>query len=200
MHHLNAITFSKGNDLLAVYNFSDIGVPQWFSGPVEGRTLNWHFSIGEHGFTLHYGLFARTALSQLVLIPEGLSQSIDSLPLELANLVSSQLDGQLVNGCMAIGAIACTAARLPTDCLDSACPLGLAALATYLDQGFQLAEVNETDFKISGEVELWDLSNDFQVDQIGTPANPGVWKAWIKIGQEAVTAVDATFYGQWINN
>lgn len=193
-HRLDAFVFTGRQDQLLLKT-ADLGLPQPLASPIAGSVAGWRLVLGQHGFSLRYGKLARIALGSLVLVPLGLSDRSSSIAFQLAELVEYKQGIATVRGCTAIEALVCGAAHLPSGCLGTACAAGLAALASYLDAGFDAIGGPQTDFALRGEAPLQDDDGDLQVDRVGTAAAPGTWTTRLTTGGEIILLPGATFTG-----
>jgi hypothetical protein len=194
-HRLDAVGF-PGGGVGAVYQISEVGLPQPLASPVAGGVSSWQLKIEEHSLSLRYGLLARRALGQLVLLPAGLPDTSAKLAGQIAALVKQPSGSTMLVGCPAIEAVACASARLPADCLGAACLTGLSALAAHLDGGFAQLDGPGANVTWRGEVELVDDNADRLADALGKTDAPGIWKARLLMGTESVTPEESTFLGK----
>jgi hypothetical protein len=194
-HRLDAVGF-PGAGVGVLYQVSEVGLPQPMASPVAGRVSTWQLKIEEHSVSMRYGLIARLALGQLVLLPAGLPDTSAKLAGQVAALVKQPAGSTMLVGCPAIEAIACEAARLDAGCLGAACLSGLSALAAYLDGGFAQIDAPRADLTWRGEVELVDEDADRLADALGKKEAPGIWKARLLMGTESVTPEESTFLGK----
>jgi len=196
-HSLDALTFSASPG--ATFQVPGVGLAKWLADPVSctvapssSSPWDWQLAVTPHSFSLRYGLLAREALGQIVITPAGLPPTSSGL---VADLVDTIQQGS-AQGCEAIDALACKAARLKPGCLNKACPLGLAALAQRLDAEFLALDGAGTDFTLEGIVELRDNDGDLRVDSVGSSSSPGSWKMRLTLGGEVVVPQQATFFGK----
>jgi hypothetical protein len=198
-HSLERVTFPGTAGGPATYNVVDVGLAKSVAFPVQGTVTSqgptgwgWDLALQPHTFSLSFGLLARDALGKLVLSPLGLPPASASIASQLAN----QVNGKPKAGCAAIDTVACAAARLGPGCLAKACPAGLAALASYLDAGFDQIDGQHTDLTLEGGAELKDTDGDLRVDGLGEASAPGTWEAGFTMGGESIVPLEATFFGK----
>jgi hypothetical protein len=197
-HRLETVLF-RDDKSAATFKVADVGLPQWLASPVAGSVdAKRRLTLAEHGFSLRYGLLARQALGELVLDPLGLEADAAKQASALAELTTTTISGRgkTVQGCAAIDAVVCQAARLSPGCLGKACADGLKALAVGLDAGFKQLDGKQTDLTLVGTAQLVDTNGDLVVDGIGSGSTAGTWTASFLMGAEKIVAQEATFQGK----
>jgi hypothetical protein len=164
----------------------------------EALIDDWTLSVADHGLTLRLDLIARAALGDPVLTDASLPSDARAVVDHLVALVTAP---PAEPGCGAISQIVCRAVGRPDDCLATACPKGLDALAIYLDSGFLAATTQGVDLRLAGQAPLIDLDGDLVPDLIGSdPRDEDVTGVWSEIdlwmGGTEVGIHSATFQGE----
>ena len=203
-HRLVDMTFPRGLTK-TTYKLSKLplGAPLGATA-IAAHLRGWHLELSAHALSLRPGLLLRQGLSDEILTPTKIPADSTSLVQRLANLVhATNAAGQDINGCAAIEKIVCTTARLPSDCLKKACPLGLLALASRLEAGFAaLDQHGQVDLFFGGEASVADTHGRLRVDRIGnidgtSTSSPGRWTtATLHLADEALEIKEATFTGR----
>jgi len=196
-HRIVSVTLGNAITGQAVYSASAIGYTHPVAGPLKANLDRWQLALPTHGLSLRFGLLAREAVGQVVLVKGGLPRTSGALLTKLAQQIRTTADSKVLTDCPAIDALACKAARLGKGCLGSACQTGLSALATLLDKGFSQIDVHPGyDLTLQGQVDLVDEDGDLKVDRLGSAATPAAWTARLRMGGEVVEPGEATFTGQ----
>jgi|GEM_PF-6088764 hypothetical protein len=168
-----------------------IGVFQPSSGPVAAIFSNWQLAVGEHSFSLPFGLMAADALETFPWLGLQLS-SLSNVPHKIVDTIHN---GNLT-GCEAIDAVVCLQARLSAGCLSTACPKALGAMATYLRSGFSEMGSESGTITLSGLAHVSDPNGDRVIENIGSTDEPGIWlNSSLVMGDESFPASTASFTG-----
>jgi hypothetical protein len=145
-------------------------------------------SLGEHGFTVRQGDFARRAFAAIALAPRGLEAAQHSLGTALAQSAT----GPSQSGCPGLSELICSDIGQSVDCLAAACALGTTALDEHLSAWWRALDATGIDFVLSGTAQVHDHEGDLLVDAVGRDAqgqSTGAWSATLRLGDGTTTIV-----------
>jgi hypothetical protein len=154
---------------------------------LDGNAL----ALGEHGFTLRHGDFARRAFAAIALAPRGLDDAQDSLGTALAQSVNGP--GQ--TGCAGLSELVCVKIGQTASCLAAACTQGATALDGHLSGWWRALLAPGIDFALSGTALIHDPDGDLQADSVGRDAqgqSTGAWSATLWLSDGTAIAIDGT--------
>ena len=192
-HTARSLGFSVG---LSFYSVPVSSQPGRFSRflKAEVNAAQTLLTLGAHGFGVRLGSAAHAAFRARVLSFQGFPSD------ERAFL--EQLFGQATttstppaSGCSAMDALLCPQLGRPHGCLQTACTLGLQALAVKLTDGFAALDGADIDFVLEGTAPVLDRTVDGTVKGLGSlvpnRGGLGLWSAQIRgaAGNSALTGL-----------
>jgi hypothetical protein len=150
----------------------------------EGQT---QLALANHGFALDLGAAAHAAFRTRLFANQGFPILERAFLDQLVSQAVFATTPSPVSGCAAMDALLCPQIGKPKGCLESACLLGLGAMAKTLSAGFDELSSADLDFFLKGSAPLEDRLADGSVGGLGSlvpnRSGPGQWTSGELRGQ-----------------